>query len=489
MGIDTWGGFFFVNLTPSESLARGHTLATQLGDAATRLANYPLADLRRVKRITYEIDANWKVMLENYNECYHCAGVHPELCKVVPGFKVRGGSELDWERGIEHAEGAWTFTHSGTSAREPFPGLSDDERVRHKGELIYPNFMISLAPITSRRSRLAAQRGAHDDRLRFSLSSERDREAGIRSARCGGILGSREPAGLGDLRGRAARDAQPSVRVGLLRANGELQPRHSPIRRRAVERDEDRVKRDYEYIVLGLGGLGSGAAYWLSRKAGAEVLGIEQFELGHVRGESQDHSRIIRLSYHNTAYVELAKLAYDAWETLERESGDQVVLKTGGLDIAKLDTKIPLDTYRSAMDACNVEYEDLDADEIMKQWPQFTLSDDIEGLFQEDSGIAMAARANEAHRKMARANGATLIDKTPVTNIVTRGNEVTVETSNGNVHLQQARDRRGAVVESRARLSGHGAPARGHARAGDVLRGEAAGRLRARSLPRVDLDG
>jgi Rieske 2Fe-2S family protein len=145
VGIDTWGGFFFLNLMPLEAAARGHTLRAQLSDAATRLVNYPLADLRRVKRITYDVQANWKVMLENYNECYHCAGVHPELCKIVPGFKVRGGSELDWERGIEHAEGAWTFTQSGTSARAPFPGLSDDERVRHKGELIYPNFMISLS--------------------------------------------------------------------------------------------------------------------------------------------------------------------------------------------------------------------------------------------------------------------------------------------------------------------------------------------------------
>ncbi|HMA03893.1 MAG: aromatic ring-hydroxylating oxygenase subunit alpha [Gemmatimonas sp.] len=145
VGIETWGGFFFLNLTPREAAARDHSLAGQIGEAATRLRNYPLADLRRVKRITYEIDANWKVLLENYNECYHCAGVHPELCKVVPSFKVRGGSNLDWERGIEHADGAWTFTHSGTSSRESFPGLSDDERVRHKGELIYPNFMISLS--------------------------------------------------------------------------------------------------------------------------------------------------------------------------------------------------------------------------------------------------------------------------------------------------------------------------------------------------------
>jgi sarcosine oxidase len=197
------------------------------------------------------------------------------------------------------------------------------------------------------------------------------------------------------------------------------------------------VKRDFEYIVLGLGGLGSGAAYWLSREAGAEVLGIEQFELGHVRGESQDHSRIIRLSYHTPEYVDLAKLAYDAWDTLERESGDQVVLKTGGLDFAPRDSKIPLDTYRNAMRTCHVTYEDLDADEIMKRWPQFTLTEDIVGLYQEQSGIAMAARANEAHRKMARANGATLLENTPVTNLITRDGEVTVETTEGSFRCRK----------------------------------------------------
>jgi sarcosine oxidase len=191
------------------------------------------------------------------------------------------------------------------------------------------------------------------------------------------------------------------------------------------------VKRDYEYIVLGLGGLGSGAAYWLSRRAGGEVLGIEQFELGHVRGESEDHSRIIRLSYHTPAYVELAKLAYDAWDTLQYESGDQVVLKTGGLDFAKPDSLIPLDTYRSAMRACDVPFEDLDADEIMRRWPQFTLTPEIQGLFQEQSGIAMAARANAAHRKMALAQGATLLDNTPVIGIASKGNEVIVETTSG----------------------------------------------------------
>src|ERR671910_2779999 len=124
-------------------------------------------------------------------------------------------------------------------------------------------------------------------------------------------------------------------------------------------------RREFEYIVLGLGGLGSAAAYWLSRRAGGDVLGLEQFELGHVRGESQDHSRIIRLSYHTPAYVELAKHAYRAWAELERDSGEQVVLKTGGLDFAPAVSAISLSGYSGSMDAAGVHYEALDAAEIM----------------------------------------------------------------------------------------------------------------------------
>jgi Rieske 2Fe-2S family protein len=145
VGVETWGGFVFLNLSPVEAAAEGRTLLQQLGAVPARLRRYPLADLRTGHRIRYQVTANWKVMLENYNECYHCAGVHPELCKVVPAFKQKGGSELDWDRGIPHREGAWTFTQSGTSSRAPFAGLNEDEKTRHKGELIYPNFLLSLS--------------------------------------------------------------------------------------------------------------------------------------------------------------------------------------------------------------------------------------------------------------------------------------------------------------------------------------------------------
>jgi sarcosine oxidase len=187
------------------------------------------------------------------------------------------------------------------------------------------------------------------------------------------------------------------------------------------------MKRDYEYVVLGLGGFGSAAAYWLARRAGGEVLGLEQFELGHVRGESQDHSRIIRLSYHTPEYVELAKHAYLAWAELEHDAGERLILRTGGLDFAGRVSAIPLTNYSSSMDAAGVSYETLDAGEIMRRWPPFRLSDDIHGLYQAESGIAMAAKANATHQRMARSHGAQLLERANISDIRADGGEIRLE--------------------------------------------------------------
>jgi glycine betaine catabolism A len=140
VGVATWGGFLFVHLSPADAMPFEETISP----VAQRLQRYPLAELRLGRRLTYDVAANWKLIAENYNECYHCAGVHPELCRLVPAF-AHGGQNLEWEKGIPHREGAWTFTADGTSTRAPFPDLDEDERVRHKGELVYPNLMLSLA--------------------------------------------------------------------------------------------------------------------------------------------------------------------------------------------------------------------------------------------------------------------------------------------------------------------------------------------------------
>jgi sarcosine oxidase len=193
------------------------------------------------------------------------------------------------------------------------------------------------------------------------------------------------------------------------------------------------VRTEWDAIVVGLGGIGSGAAYWLSRRLGDRVLGLEQFELGHANGASQDHSRIIRLSYHRPDYVRLAKRAYATWAEIEAESGETIVTVTGGLDVAPREAAIPLADYTEAMDAESVPYEHLDAPEIMRRWPQWRLDDEHHGLYQADAGLADPNRGNAAHQRLAGANGATLLDHSPVTRLRDAGGEVEVTVADGTI--------------------------------------------------------
>jgi Rieske 2Fe-2S family protein len=140
VGVEEWAGFVFVNLTPGAAEA----FADGVARAAASLGNYDMGSLVTGLRLSYDVAANWKVLAENYNECYHCGPVHPELVRLVPAFGG-GGTDLAWEDGIPHREGAWTFTMSGTTNRAPLPGLSEAEKVRHKGELVYPNLLLSCS--------------------------------------------------------------------------------------------------------------------------------------------------------------------------------------------------------------------------------------------------------------------------------------------------------------------------------------------------------
>lgn len=136
----TWGGWLWLNGSAEPTAA----LLEAIAPVPENVRRYPLDTLVVGRRLRYEVAANWKVIAENYNECYHCGPVHPELSRLVPAF-AGGGADLDWENGVPHREGAWTFTMSGTSDRAPFPDLDEHERVRHKGELVYPNLLLSLS--------------------------------------------------------------------------------------------------------------------------------------------------------------------------------------------------------------------------------------------------------------------------------------------------------------------------------------------------------
>lgn len=189
-----------------------------------------------------------------------------------------------------------------------------------------------------------------------------------------------------------------------------------------------------DVAVIGLGGLGSGAAYWLARR-GVNVVGLEQFELGHVRGASHDHSRIIRRSYHTPEYVELTAGAYDAWRAVETDGGTELITTTGGIDLFPLDAAIDHRSYTSSLQAAGVPFEWLDGAEVRRRWPAFAegtlVTDDVGAIFSAETGIVPAGRGTATLQRLAAGHGADLHAHTRVLEIRPVGGEVEVVTDRG----------------------------------------------------------
>lgn len=195
------------------------------------------------------------------------------------------------------------------------------------------------------------------------------------------------------------------------------------------------MTREVDLAIIGLGGLGSAAACWAARRPGLRVLGLEQFELGHANGASEDVSRIIRRSYHRADYVRLTGRAYACWREVERETRTVIVHRNGGLDVGPREpspgSDLDLETYARAMDAESIPYERLDGPEIVRRWPAWSLDDRHAGLFQADAGIADPSAGNAAHRRLAQEAGAELRERTRVVDLRDDGGGVTLTLEQG----------------------------------------------------------
>jgi sarcosine oxidase len=186
------------------------------------------------------------------------------------------------------------------------------------------------------------------------------------------------------------------------------------------------VTEQVDYVVVGLGALGSGAAWQLATR-GHSVVGLEQFQLGHDRGASHDTSRILRHSYHTPAYVRLTQEAYDDWARLESESGESLVTVAGGLDLFPPDCAISPVDYVDSLREVGIPFEELTVEQIRARWPQFHPPPGTLGLFQERGAIVPAARGTAAMQRLAAEAGATLLGSTPVTRVTDHGSHVEVE--------------------------------------------------------------
>ncbi|MEA2531229.1 MAG: sarcosine oxidase [Thermomicrobiales bacterium] len=170
---------------------------------------------------------------------------------------------------------------------------------------------------------------------------------------------------------------------------------------------------EYDVIVVGLGAMGSAAAYHLSRR-GERVLGLDAYAAGHTNGSSHGESRIIRLAYYeHPDYNMLLARAYELWAALEAEAGEQLLYPSGGLMFGRPDDELVAESI-AAIRRQEREHEILDAVEVRRRYPAFQPDDDEIALFDPRMGILFADRCVAAHRRLAVAHGAVLRDETTV---------------------------------------------------------------------------
>lgn len=192
----------------------------------------------------------------------------------------------------------------------------------------------------------------------------------------------------------------------------------------------------YDAVVIGLGGMGSAAVCALARR-GERVLGIEQFDLGHDLGSSGAGIRIYRFAqFLDPAYVPLMRHAYQHWARLERDADEQLLFRTGGLDIGPPKGEV-VSGSKHACALHGLPHEVLTAKETMRRFPAWSLPSGVEAVYQPDAGYLPADRAVFAHIRVAMRLGAEVHARETATRITEARDHAVVETSRGHYEARQ----------------------------------------------------
>jgi Rieske 2Fe-2S family protein len=140
--LSLWEGFIFVNLSDSPTL-----LDKWFAPLAEKFSHWNLPMLRSAKRIDYNVQANWKLIFENYSECYHCPGVHPALSKLSPYDSAENDlTEGPFLGGFMSITKGNSLTTSGKSCALSVGDFGDEDFHRVFYYSIFPNMLLSLHP-------------------------------------------------------------------------------------------------------------------------------------------------------------------------------------------------------------------------------------------------------------------------------------------------------------------------------------------------------
>jgi sarcosine oxidase len=186
----------------------------------------------------------------------------------------------------------------------------------------------------------------------------------------------------------------------------------------------------YDVIVVGLGAMGSAAAYACAQR-GWRTLGLEQFDLGHALGSSHGYSRIIReVYYEHPAYVPMAQEAFRRWESLEQATGQQLLTRCRCANIGTPSSEIIQGVSRAVKEH-GLPAERWSADDIRRNCPTMNLSDDMCAIVEERAGWLAVEQCVLSMQSEARKHGAVLQGNELLLSWSATEKDVTVTTSKG----------------------------------------------------------
>ena len=192
----------------------------------------------------------------------------------------------------------------------------------------------------------------------------------------------------------------------------------------------------YDVIVVGLGGMGSAAAYHLAAR-GQRVLGLERHTPAHDKGSSHGGSRIVRQSYfEDPSYVPLLLRSYELWERLAADSGVDVITLTGGLFLGHPDTLTFSGSLRASQQ-WGLPHEVLDASEVRRRFPTFAPAPEEMALYEALAGFVRPEATVTAHLALAERAGADLHFGEPVVSWQSTAHGVRVVTGQGSYEAGQ----------------------------------------------------